>query len=87
MKINMLTKHFNRLEMGTLLQLRLGGAKSMGCYLGVAVVVLSWFSAGSLRADPVTLFSTGNPDGKIATLSRQAGPGGLETETADDSSF
>ncbi|HWW97038.1 MAG TPA: PEP-CTERM sorting domain-containing protein [Edaphobacter sp.] len=53
-------------------------------YLGVAVVVLSWFSAGTLTADTVTLFSTGSPDGKIATLSRPAGPGGLETETADD---
>jgi hypothetical protein len=82
-KINMLTKHFNRLEIGTLLQLRLGGAKSMRRYLGVAVVVLSGFSAGSLRADPVTLFSTGSPDGKIATLSQPAGAG-LETETADD---
>jgi hypothetical protein len=29
-------------------------------------------------------FSTGSPDGKIATLSRIAGPGKLETETADD---
>jgi len=29
-------------------------------------------------------FSTGNPDGKIATLSRPASPGKLETETADD---
>ncbi len=29
-------------------------------------------------------FSTGNPDGKIATLSRPASPGQLETETADD---
>ena len=83
MKINMLTKHFNRLEIGTLLQLRLGGAKSMRRYLGVAVVVLSGFSAGSLRADPVTLFSTGSPDKKIATLSQPAGAG-LETETADD---
>ena len=52
--------------------------------LGVAIVVLSWFSAGSLRADPITLFSTGSPDGKIATLSQPARPGGLETETADD---
>ena len=51
--------------------------------LGVAIVVLSWFSAGSLMADTV-LFSTGSPDGKVATLSRPAGPGGLETETADD---
>ena len=30
------------------------------------------------------LFSTGSPDGRIATLSRPAGVGGLETETADD---
>jgi hypothetical protein len=30
------------------------------------------------------LFSTGSPDGKIATLSRPAGAGLLETETADD---
>ena len=29
-------------------------------------------------------FSTGNPDGLIATLSRQASAGKLETETADD---
>jgi hypothetical protein len=30
------------------------------------------------------LFSTGDPDGKIATLSRPASPGELQTETADD---
>ncbi len=30
------------------------------------------------------LFSTASPDGLIATLSRPAGPGALETETADD---
>src|SRR6266478_3738759 len=29
-------------------------------------------------------FSTGNPDGRIATLSRVASPGKLQTETADD---
>src|SRR5437879_4544938 len=29
-------------------------------------------------------FSTGNPDGKVATLSRPASPGKLQTETADD---
>jgi hypothetical protein len=34
-------------------------------------------------AGPIS-FSTGNPDGKMATLSRPAGPGLLETETADD---
>src|SRR5215471_16253070 len=30
------------------------------------------------------VFSTGEPDGKIATLSRPASPGKLQTETADD---
>jgi hypothetical protein len=39
--------------------------------------------AGSVSADVFT-FSTGNPDGKVATLSRIASPGKLETETADD---
>jgi len=32
----------------------------------------------------IFFFSTGNPDGKIGTLSQQARPGLLETETADD---
>lgn len=35
------------------------------------------------QADPF-FFSTGDPDGLIATLSRTASPGKLETETADD---
>jgi len=50
----------------------------------IATVSVVLFSAGSLTADTVTLFSTGDPDGKIATLSRPPGGGGLETETADD---
>jgi hypothetical protein len=48
----------------------------------IAAVSLSWFSTGSLTAS--TIFSTGLPDGKIATLSQPAGNGLLETETADD---
>jgi len=40
--------------------------------------------ATTAAAGPITLFSTGNPDGKIATLSRPASAGKLETETADD---
>jgi hypothetical protein len=36
------------------------------------------------RADFAFSFSTGDPDGKIATLSRTASAGKLETETADD---
>jgi hypothetical protein len=38
----------------------------------------------ALPSGAATLFSTGTPDGKIGTLSRPAGPGLLETETADD---
>jgi hypothetical protein len=53
-------------------------------FLGIAAVGLSWFSAASLTAGTVTLFSTGSPDGRIATLSRPPGAGLLETETADD---
>jgi len=45
---------------------------------GVAISLVTTAAAG-----PVTLFSTGSPDGQIATLSRPAGAG-LETETADD---
>src|SRR5262245_51625249 len=39
--------------------------------------------ASQASAD-VFLFSTGNPDGKIATLSRPASLGKMQTETADD---
>ena len=35
-------------------------------------------------AGDIFSFSTGNPDGLIATLSRTASAGKLETETADD---
>jgi PEP-CTERM motif-containing protein len=47
--------------------------------LGMAGFVL----AGTAVAGDF-FFSTGNPDGKIGTLSRPAGPGLLQTETADD---
>lgn len=44
--------------------------------------------AGALLAPPVWadpfFFSTGNPDGKLGTLSRPAGNGVIQTETADD---
>jgi len=39
--------------------------------------------AGGASAAPFT-FSTGEPDGKVATLSRPASPGKMQTETADD---
>ena len=48
-----------------------------------ATVVVAFALVDSARAGSFT-FSTGNPDGKIATLSRTASTGKLETETADD---
>jgi hypothetical protein len=53
-----------------------------------ALVVVSTLSVWLLLAPAVLAdvfsFSTGDPDGKIATLSRPPSPAGLETETADD---
>jgi hypothetical protein len=51
----------------------------------IAVVGLSAMVAATATAATIPFFfSTGNPDGKIGTLSRPASPGLLETETADD---
>ena len=49
----------------------------------IATVSVAVFTAMPAFADSFT-FSTGNPDGLIATLSRVASAGKLETETADD---
>jgi len=48
------------------------------------LAALSSLLAVSPAAADVFFFSTGNPDGKIATLSRPDTGGVLETETADD---
>jgi len=50
----------------------------------ISAVSVALFSAASLTAATVTVFSTGSPNGQIATLSRLASAGKLETETADD---
>src|SRR5215472_13561014 len=50
----------------------------------LATLILSCGLAGSPAAADTFFFSTGDTDGKIATLSRVASPGKLETETADD---
>src|SRR2546425_10731349 len=60
-------------------------------------LILSAFSANKIIAAALALlllasrasaasfsFSTGDPDGKIATLSRPASLGKMQTETADD---
>ena len=55
--------------------------------LAGVLLVLLWGMPALMVAPAAAdtfFFSTGNPDGKIATLSRQASPGLLETETADD---
>jgi hypothetical protein len=48
----------------------------------VLLGAVTWLATPA-KASPF-FFSTGNPDGKIATLSQPAGPSSLETETADD---
>jgi hypothetical protein len=53
-------------------------ARAWVCCFG-ALLLLAWQAS----ADPF-FFSTGDPDGKIATLSRPSSPAGIETETADD---
>lgn len=52
-------------------------------YLLVMVILLCVLASSTATADTF-FFSTGNPDGLIATLSRVASSGKLETETADD---
>ncbi len=55
--------------------------------LGSVLLVSSWGMPALLAAPAAAdtfFFSTGNPDGKIATLSRRPSPGLIETETADD---
>jgi hypothetical protein len=48
--------------------------------IGVAFVV----TIGSAYADPLFFFSTGNPDGRMATASRPESAGKIEIESADD---
>jgi hypothetical protein len=53
---------------------------SSGIFLSAALALSA--AAPSARAD--LLFSTGNPDGLVGTLSRPTSPGQIQTETADD---
>jgi len=47
------------------------------------LIGMSALLAGVAVAAPITVFSTGNPDGLIAALSRPGSGTLLETETAD----
>ena len=53
-------------------------------FITFVTVVMSWIGLAHPAIATPFFFSTGNPDGLIATLSRTASPGKLETETADD---
>src|SRR5690242_15692672 len=57
------------------------GARSTNKSIASALLLLQL--AVPAGATPFS-FSTGDPDGKIATLSRPAGSGKMQTETADD---
>jgi len=52
--------------------------------LRAAILVLGLSAAATSRGVPVFQFSTGDPDGSMATASRPDGNGQIETESADD---
>lgn len=60
-----------------------GTKAAVGRYGAASLIMLSAFVSFPAAAAPF-LFSTGNPDGLIATSSRIGIPGGVATETADD---
>src|SRR4030095_3980675 len=53
---------------------------SRSATVGVLAMLLLVFEASAASFS----FSTGDPDGKVATLSRPSSPGKIQTETADD---
>src|SRR6266699_3670819 len=55
-----------------------------GIRRGFAVLFLIAAATLPAAANPIFFFSTGTPDGLIATLSRPASAGKIQTETADD---
>src|SRR5882672_6769744 len=64
-------------RMGPIALAALSASKTTGAALAL-VLLASQALAVSFS------FSTGDPDGKIATLSRPSSPGKIQTETADD---
>ena len=73
-QLNIRTQEHSPLVVGVL-----GHALAKGASAGVvAMLLINPAAAGTFT------FSTGNPDGLMATLSRTASPGEPETETADD---
>jgi len=64
-------------RLGAFVRLAISAEKTILGALGLLLV------ASQASADSFS-FSTGDPDGKIATLSRPSSPGKIQTETADD---
>jgi hypothetical protein len=66
---------------------RVAGRKLMSrthAQLAISVSVIGLLSAVPAVADTPFFFSTGNPDGRIATASRPSSAGNFEIESADD---
>ena len=57
--------------------------RSMRRLASVSIILAAGLAASPAGAAAV-FFSTGNPDGRLAALSRPDSPAGIETETADD---
>ena len=57
---------------------------ALAVLMGPLVCLIVAFLPAQAAATPILLFTTGSPDGKIATASHPAGPGLFETETADE---
>jgi hypothetical protein len=57
--------------------------RSMRRLASVSIILAAGLAASPAAADTF-FFSTGNPDGKLAALSRPGSPAAIETETADD---
>lgn len=73
-QFNVRTQEYSPVVVGVL-----GHALAKGASAGVVAMLLM-----NPAAAATFTFSTGNPDGLIATLSRTASAGKIETETADD---
>jgi len=77
--------HLFSLKIATCRKKRLLGFKAARmALLAVTVTVSALLLLGPQASAAPFVFSTGNPDGKIGTLSRPPSAGQIQTETADD---
>src|SRR5437867_11303850 len=81
MKHETMTQQGTRNTINGTVVLRRVAASSLR-YRNVGALALLLLTSGASAA--TFSFSTGNPDGKMATLSRPPSPGKIQTETADD---